>query len=237
MIRLAPVLLLLGACACARPAAPEIFVAASLSDLVEAAAAGWGETVWIHSGGSSTLRAQIDRGAPADLLIAADRSSVEGIGEPPVPLWANELVIIVPADAPADVLRNPADLRGRPCVALADPELAPAGRYAREALRELGLWDEVEPVATGMPDVRAALAQVARRACDVGIVYRTDAVSAPSVRVTRTLETPTPVTYWAGVPENARHRDAALSFLSYLRGHEGEALAVRAGLRPAGPAR
>lgn len=57
-----------------------------------------------------------------------------------VELLGNRLVVAVRANGPA--IRSMQDL-ATPLVerlAIADPELAPAGSYAREALRRLGPW-------------------------------------------------------------------------------------------------
>jgi molybdate transport system substrate-binding protein len=152
------------------------------------------------------------------------------MGREPVPLWRNELVVVVPASGPSCdgcAVTGPADLASLPCVALPAPETSPAGRYARDALRALGLWDGVRPQATGAADVRAALGQVATGACPAGIVYRTDAASTDAVRVALHLEPPSPVTYYA-VPLEDRGAD----FLAFLAGPEGRRLAREAGLQP-----
>src|SRR5205085_2483469 len=60
----------------------------------------------------------------------------------------------------------------------------PAGLYARQALRKLGLWESLEreqKVISG-DDVRSALAYVERGEAEAGVVYATDARIA-AVRV------------------------------------------------------
>ena len=59
----------------------------------------------------------------------------------------------------------------------------PAGRYARSALTNLGLWNAVEPNAVRTKDVRAALALVERAEAAAGIVYATDAQAGRGVRI------------------------------------------------------
>lgn len=224
--------LLLGGCA------PEngmvVFAAASLSGLMENAAQAWGGAVRVHAAGSSALRAQLRRGARADLMIGADRESVAGLGGSPIPLWRNELVVVVPTSGPPGrAIAAPTDLVGLDCLAVADPDLAPAGRYARDALRRAGLWERLARVATGAPDVRAALAQVASGACPAGVVYRTDArAAARSVRVAFRLEGSRPVVYYAVVPAGSLRPKEAGEFLGFLRGERGKALARRYGLEP-----
>ena len=45
-------------------------------------------------------------------------------------------------------------------MAIVDPDLAPAGSYAREALENLGLWRRLEPRIVPSSDVRVALGYV-----------------------------------------------------------------------------
>jgi len=72
-------------------------------------------------------------------------------------------------------------------LAIADPRAVPAGRYARASLESLGAWKGVEPRLAPAGDVRAALALVARGEAPLGIVYRTDALAEPRVKVVATF--------------------------------------------------
>jgi molybdate transport system substrate-binding protein len=95
---------------------------------------------------------------------------------------SNALVVIVPTGSKAKVA-GPADLAGFAHVALADPDVVPAGVYTRRYLEGLGLWEKVGPRVVPTLDVRAALAAVADEHADAGVVYRTDAAITPKVRI------------------------------------------------------
>jgi len=147
----------------------------------------------IAYGASSALARQADAGAPAELFLSADLDWIDWLAQrrrlsgPPVRLLANDLVLVAPAASQAQVRIAPGvDLvralaGGR--LALADPRAVPAGRYARAALEGLGAWKAVEPHLAPAADVRGALALVARGEAPLGIVYRTDALAEPRVRV------------------------------------------------------
>ena len=147
----------------------------------------------IAYGASSALARQADAGAPAELFLSADLDWIDWLAQrrrlsgPPVRLLANDLVLVAPAASQAQVRIAPGvDLvralaGGR--LALADPRAVPAGRYARAALESLGAWKAVEPHLAPAADVRGALALVARGEAPLGIVYRTDALAEPRVRV------------------------------------------------------
>ena len=63
----------------------------------------------------------------------------------------------------------------------------PAGRYGKAALTTLGVWDSVASRLAPADNVRAALAFVARGEAPLGIVYASDVVAEPGVRVVGTF--------------------------------------------------
>lgn len=145
---------------------------------------------------SSALARQIENGAPADLFISADERWMDDAAKHDaiVPatrtsLLGNALVLIAPKDSQAglDFAHGAApwltNLGRDGCLAIALPDSVPAGIYAKQSLVKLGLWNALEPRMAMSRDVRAALNLVVLRQCPLGIVYRSDAVSEPRVRV------------------------------------------------------
>ena len=112
-------------------------------------------------------------------------------------------------------------------VAIADPDLAPAGRYAREALQNLGLWERLETRLVPSANVRVALGYVETGNVDVGLVYLTDTQIRDGLEVLARVpaEAYSPIVYPAGVLEGSLHVEAARKFLAFLGGVEaGETL-------------
>ena len=75
----------------------------------------------------------------------------------------NALTLIVPAASRLD-LKSPQDL-GRAevqRVVLGNPKTVPAGQYAEECLRSLGLWEALQPKLIFAENVRQVLEYVAR---------------------------------------------------------------------------
>jgi molybdate transport system substrate-binding protein len=163
-----------------------LLAAASTKDAVEELAALFekqtGTRVLVSSGPSNALATQITAGAPADLFLPANEKwalyvKEQGLAAEATPLLTNGLALIVPRGNRAQV-RSPTDLAGRRVkrVALAG-ENVPAGIYAEQALRELGLYDlliEADKIVRGQ-DARVTLSYVARGEVEAGIVYDTDA--------------------------------------------------------------
>ena len=231
--------LTLAASSCGGDAREEIlvFAAASLSDVVEPLSQRFGDSegikVSFNLGGSSALAQQIVRGVPADLFISAGTRPMDILEERGLilsgtwaPLLVNELVLVGRSGSQkssglTDVQGlASADLR----VAIADPELAPAGEYAKEALENLGLWRLLQPRLVPAPDVRTALSYVETGNVDAGIVYRTDVHVARGVEILATLpeDSHSPIVYPVALVSRSGHSRAALKFLEYLQRDEGK---------------
>lgn len=204
---------------------PTIFAAASLQPALDQMAhAGLlgSPAPRLVYGASSALARQVESGAPADLFISADQRWMDDaashqaiVASSRIDLLGNALVLVAPSGsaAHADLRHGAAPLlkilgkSGRLAVALTDS--VPAGIYAKQALTHLGMWPALESRMAMGRDVRAALNLVVLRQCPLGIVYRSDAVSEPRVRVLATFPAGShrPIVYPAAI----------------VRGHDGPA--------------
>lgn len=174
-----------------------VFAAASLQGALEPVAEAFerqtGDRVRLTYAGSSLLARQIIAGAPADIFLSAspewmDAAAAAGVIQPGSrhDLLGNELVLIAPDPTPVALTAEAMTARlgpdgGRLAIALTDA--VPAGRYGRQALEHLGLWDAVVPRLAQTDDVRGALALVAAGEAHLGVVYATDAAAEPRVHV------------------------------------------------------
>ena len=136
--------------------------------------------VTLNFAASSTLAQQILAGAGGDLFLSANVRWVKevmtaGLASRRRDLLGNRLVVIAPAGSGLQ-LRKPSDLLDPKIVrlSLADPEGVPAGIYARDALRRLGLWQSLRSKVVRGSDVRQTLFFVERGEAEAGIVYATD---------------------------------------------------------------
>ena len=215
---------------------PVVLAAASLQDALEAVAAQWtgqGHPPPVLSfAATSALARQIESGAPADLFISADEKwmdEVEAKGMiragTRMDLLGNSLVLVAPANsevqiAIADGFPLAAAL-GTGRLAMADPDAVPAGRYGKEALTTVGVWDAVADKVAPAENVRAALTLVGRGEAPLGVVYATDARADPKVRLVASFPeaSHTPIRYPVAVLKSANHNDAA-AFRAYLSSPE-----------------
>lgn len=193
--------------------------------------------------GTPDLARQIEAGAPADLVIAADEAWMDRMQQgghlrdsSRVTLLGNALALIAPADADLPIGLDPTtDLRtrlGDGRLAMADPDTVPAGRHARQALTSLGLWDQVADRLAPHENVRAALAVVAAGEAPLGLVYASDAVDQPRVRVLADVpaQSHAPIRYPAALTRTSGPRAGAV--LRHLRGNEALGVFLRHGFRP-----
>ncbi|MCX7646001.1 MAG: molybdate ABC transporter substrate-binding protein [Rhodobacteraceae bacterium] len=142
-------------------AAPVIAAASDLqyavTEIAAAFAAETGRQVRLSFGSTGTFAAQIRQGAPFEMFMAADQSFIaelhaEGLTRDEGVLYAEgRIVLIAPhgsalkPDARLDGLAALIDAGRLSRFAIANPEHAPYGLRAMEALRHRGLWERIRP--------------------------------------------------------------------------------------------
>lgn len=180
----------------ARP--PVVLAAASLQESLTAAADAWARhghpRPVVSFAASSALARQLEAGAPADLFLSADEDWMNYLAQRRLlrpgsraDLLTNRLVLVAPASSRVRLTPAPdfplMRALGEGRLAMADPDSVPAGKYGRQALTKLRVWQQVTDRIARAENVRAALALVARGEAPLGVVFATDALAAPAVRV------------------------------------------------------
>lgn len=219
-------------------------VAPSLQKIADSYKAGKDIEVVITPAASGALAKQIEAGAPADVFISADLKWMAYVRDKGLMkdggfnLLGNSLVLVAAKDDKvavdfADKAALPAVL-GDARLAVGEAKSVPAGAYAEEALKSLGLYDAVLPRFAPAENVRVALQMVARGEAKLGIVYGTDAAAEPGVAVIATFPETShkPIVYPIGLTKAAGL--AAADFVAYLKGPEAGAVFKAAGfVKPA----
>lgn len=223
----------------ASPVEMTVSAAASLTDVMEEIKGLYeeksGNTLLMNYGSSGALQQQIEEGAPADIFISAAQKQMDMLQEKGlideesrIDLLENAVVLIVPGDGANKDINDFQSLSADSVVNLAigEPESVPAGRYAKEILTGLGLWDTLEGKLVLAKDVRQVLTYVETGNVDAGIVYMTDAQSSEQVQVVaRAPEgTHTPVTYPAAIVKGCAEQGAAEDFMVFLQSEETAAV-------------
>ncbi len=208
-------------------------VAANFAETAEALLpafrAATGHDLKLTTGSTGKLYAQIGEGAPFDLLLSADAATparlleegnaVEGtaftyaVGR--LTLWSADPDRVA-GDGRA-ALEDPA-LR---FVAIANPDLAPYGVAAREALQRMGLWEALRPKIVMGQNIGQTHSMVATGAAEVGFVALSAVLSPRTENKGSRWDVPqdlfTPIRQDAVLLSHGADNPAARAFLDFLR--------------------
>jgi len=163
-----------------------------------------GKRVDFSFGGSITLANQIAKlGAPADGVFLVGEEPEKILEELLLPVPSGNVVlrnslVVIAGDGTGSIESLGDLVVGDFRVAIGDPSLAPAGRFAQQALESAGVWNEMLDSLIFAIDVRAAMAAVESGNSKYGIVYRTDAATSDSVSIVYEIEDGYSRIYYAG---------------------------------------
>jgi molybdate transport system substrate-binding protein len=227
-----------------------VFAAASLTDAMKDISVKWTaaghQPLSLSFGASSTLARQIEQGAPANVFASADEKWMDYLADKKLiaadtrkDLLGNDLVLVVSADKPMHVTINKSfDLMGllgaNGRLATGDPAHVPVGIYAEQALKGLGMWDNVSPRLARTEDVRGALLLVERGEAPAGIVYATDAAVSKAVMIAGIFpaDSHDPVSYPFAVTKSGDTAEAR-ALLAFLTSPAARAVFVQLGFKVA----
>jgi molybdate transport system substrate-binding protein len=237
----------LPSCAAGQKAAPEmktltVLAASSLTSAFEAIAKEYERThpsirLALSYAGTSTLVAQIQQGAGADVFASADEASMQKLidsrriapGASHV-LTRNFLEIVVQKGNPKHI-RGLGDLERESLrIALAAPAV-PAGRYAAEAFRKAELDP---PMASEEADVKAVVTKVSLGEADAGVVYVTDVlaggdkIEGVKIPAAQNVE----ARYAIAPIASSKHADEARAFVDYAVSPLGQVKLRQFGFTP-----
>ena len=218
----------------ARPAAASqdltVFAASSLTKAFTAEGAAYekahpGAHITFSFAGSQSLVAQLQQGAPADVLATADTSSMTASGLAGAKIFARNRLAIITAPGNPRGVRTLADL-AKPGVkvVLAGPTV-PVGKAAAKALKAAGVT--VKPVSLEQ-DVKGVVTKVRLGEADAGIAYVTDVKSAKGAVVGTDLPEISN-SYPIAV---AKPGSAAQAFVDFVLSADGQAVLASFGFLP-----
>ena len=208
-----------------------------VQDLFEAET---GQPVVFTFGSSGNLARQIENGAPVDVSAAANVASVDDLQLKGLivagsqQLYAQGRVVLavnrdsgVQAEWLEDLLQ-PAVTH----VALANPDHAPYGLAAKQALQSVGLWEALQPKLVYGENVRQAMQFVQTGNADAGLV----ALSVADMpELSYTLVDPglyQPLHQVIAVVQGTSHEAVAHRFIAFVNGPQGQAILRRYGFLP-----
>lgn len=175
------------------------------------------------------LKEQIKSGADIDVFMSASAKDmadlvVAGYVVDDEVLLTNELVL---AKTKGSGVRSISDLKGVEYIAVGEPSSVPAGKYALEALTNLGLYDSLKGRFTYAKDVSQVLNWVELGNAEVGFVYYSDFVrSKGKVELVEKVAAGkyTSIVYPMGLVKGSVKVDEARAFMEFLKGDEARAV-------------
>ncbi len=223
---------------CSQPPGLTVFSAMSLTDALteigEQFRVEHGVHIYFNFAASSTLQRQLEKGASADVFISASPQQIMALEKLEMlvvnrryNILSNRLVLVSQESSSFfvkdndsvkslfDALIDKSILR----IAIGQPDIVPAGTYAREALTYLELWDTLHSKLVFAPDVRATLAYVTAGNVDVAIVYETDVTLAENVKVLAQFprESHGSIVYPLVMLKQSPRKSEAQQFIDYLK--------------------
>lgn len=178
---------------------------------------------------SGKLQLQIEQGLDADVFFSAATTQMNALQDEDLidadsvsNVLENKLVLIKGKDVDTSVTSFE-DIASADMIAVGDPEVVPAGQYAKEALTNLGVWDSIQDKVTLAGNVTEVLSQVETGNASVGLVYATDAASSDKVEVIAECDNSlltSPVLYPVGRVSTTKHAKAADKLIKFLKGEK-----------------
>lgn len=232
--------------------APVIAAASTLQfampEIVAAFTAETGKQVRVAFGSTGNFARQIREGAPFGVFLAADEAFIQGlhadgvIGDAGAAYALGRIVVVAPegsALTPDDNLDHLAALLAAGEVtrfAIANPEHAPYGMRAREALITRGLWEDLQPLLVQGENVSQAAQFALSGNADGGIIAYSLAL-APEVAA-RGAHALIPEAWHAPLRQRMVLLDGAdpgaRAFYAYMKSPEARGILARHGFAAPG---
>jgi molybdate transport system substrate-binding protein len=195
-----------------------------------------GTRIVFNFGATARLAQQIAQGAPVDLFAAADRAAVDDLAargwlipETVRNYTRGQIVLYARADAPAPQSLNDLARADIKRIAIANPELAPYGRAAREALRNAGVLATIESKIIIAENIQQAQQYADTGNVDAAIIALALAVGSKGRWVIIPQELYTPIDQALGVVKSAKNERDARAFAAFVLSDAGRAVLAKYG--------
>lgn len=198
-----------------------------------------GTPVVFNFGSTGQLAQQIEHGAPFDLFYAANKSFIEDLNakglvipdtmavyaQGRLTLWTRADSTLKPQTI--EDLAKPEYAR----IAIANPEHAPYGQAAKNALEQAGIWEIVEPRLVFGENIAQTLTLADTGNVDVAIVALSLSVQGDGVwtLIPAELHTDNPLIQMAAAIKGTPHEEAARQFITFVNSPEGHVVMKKYG--------
>jgi molybdate transport system substrate-binding protein len=189
-----------------------------------------GSEVTFSFAASGSIASQIKRGAPIDLFCSADSRFVKDLefgghtwpGKAAIYAFGKLVMAVTTKSPPSNLeeLTSPSFER----IGLANPDLAPYGRAAKQALTEIGAWDEVSRKAVFGENVAHVLAYLRRANMDCAFLPLSLARREQFVFIEVQEDLYDPIEHVLTVPMSAENGAGGTKFAEFILSSRGQAI-------------
>ena len=192
-------------------------------------------------GSSGTFARQIEQGLPVDALFSADLGYIDGLDSKGLVVpgtkrqyAVGQIVLAKPRSSLARLTKLEDLLDPKIAkVAIANPDHAPYGVAAREALKAAGVWDAIQPRIVLGENATQTTQYVATANADAGIVPLSLAIQNDDVTYVMIDDSLySPLRQGAAVLKSSKHPDLARSLIDFIAGGKGRQIMSKYGFLP-----
>lgn len=192
------------------------------------------DKIIFNFGGSGALQKQIENGAPVDIFISAATKQMNELVNKNLILpnsnfilLENSIVLIKPKNSKLKVssfndLIKPEVKK----IAIGEISSVPVGQYSMEIFSNLKINEKVSNKLIYGKDVLSVLSWVESDNVDLGIVYKTDAISSTKVIIIANAPANShkPVEYPIGIVKSSKNIGKSQQFIKFLKSNKAKAL-------------
>lgn len=204
----------------------------AFEEIGEAFEAETGNGVDFNFGSTGQLAQQIEAGAPVDVFAAANVSYIDDLAEKDLviadtqAMYARgQIVLWMRGDSELEIdsIERLADDDVRR-IAIANPDHAPYGAAAKDALESAGIWDEVQDKLVLGENISDTLRYGETGNVDVAIVALSLAIPGDGTWTVVPQELYAPIDQAMAVINGAEHEEEARAFVEFVNSARGRAI-------------
>lgn len=171
--------------------------------------------IHLNTGGSGTLKRQIEQGADVDIVFLANQEYINILKKENL-IYNSEIIL----KNRLALIKNKKvkNNQTKYSLAIGNPNYVPAGKYAEESLKKSPLNFKYNKILA--KDVRAVLNYVELGEADYGIVYLSDTKYLKNSILVSIFpdNTHTPIVYPIAIVKDTTHIKTCNNFIKFLRG-------------------
>lgn len=188
-------------------------------------------------GSTGLLSRQIENGAPMDVFAAASLAFIDQLEQKGLILNDTKAVYArgrITLWTPKDSKFQPTRINDLTAteikrIAIANPDHAPYGMAAREALQSAGIWDSIKSKLVYADNIRQTLEYAETGNVDVSIVALSLSRESDGRWVLIPAELHKPINQGLAVIKGTQHEASARAFAAFVKGAEGQAILAKFG--------